>query len=95
MHLRTAVNSLALATLLALPACTLAQGMGNMNMSGQNQTASGQMVAPAQVFDKALSGVEGEFVGAAEAMPADKFNFAPSSSMGNFTGVRTFAQEVK
>ena len=95
MYLRTALQSLALGLLIALPACTLAQGMGSMNMGGKGQMASGQMVAPAQVFDKALSGVEQEFVGAAEAMPADKFNFAPPTSMGNFTGVRTFADEVK
>lgn len=37
--------------------------------------------------------VEHEFVSAAEAMPADKYNFAPTE--GNFKGVRTFAQEVK
>jgi uncharacterized damage-inducible protein DinB len=37
--------------------------------------------------------VEHEFVSAAEAMPEDKYNFAPTE--GNFKGVRTFAQEVK
>ncbi|HEX3702474.1 MAG TPA: DinB family protein [Vicinamibacterales bacterium] len=37
--------------------------------------------------------VEQQFVSAAEAMPADKYAFAPTG--GNFTGVRTFAQEVK
>jgi len=42
-----------------------------------------------------LSIVEHEFVSAAEAMPEDKYNFAPADSMGNFKGVRTFAQEVK
>ncbi|HKW89431.1 MAG TPA: DinB family protein [Candidatus Acidoferrales bacterium] len=37
--------------------------------------------------------VEHEFVSAAEAMPADKYNFAPTE--GNYKGVRTFAQEVR
>lgn len=37
--------------------------------------------------------VEHEFVAAAEAMPEDKYNFAPTA--GNYKGVRTFAQEVK
>lgn len=37
--------------------------------------------------------VEHEFVSAAEAMPEDKYNFAPTA--GNYKGVRTFAQEVK
>jgi hypothetical protein len=45
------------------------------------------------VLDRSVSGVEGEFVPAAEAMPDDKYSFAPSQ--GEFKGVRTFAQQVK
>jgi uncharacterized damage-inducible protein DinB len=37
--------------------------------------------------------VEFEFTGAAQAMPEDKYSFAPTN--GNFAGVRTFAQQVK
>ena len=37
--------------------------------------------------------VEYEFVGAADAMPEDKYGFAPTN--GEFKGVRTFAQQVK
>lgn len=37
--------------------------------------------------------VEQEVVGAAEAMPEDKYGFAPSN--GEFKGVRTFAEQVK
>jgi uncharacterized damage-inducible protein DinB len=48
--------------------------------------------SPAQVFGKLLSGQEQEVVSLAEAMPADKYNFAPTA--GNFEGVRTFAQQV-
>ena len=47
----------------------------------------------AMVIDRSLSGVEHEFVPAAEAMPEDKFNYAPTQ--GEFKGVRTFAQQVK
>jgi DinB superfamily len=47
----------------------------------------------AQVLDGAVKGVEGEFVPAAEAMPEDKYSFAPTT--GEFKGVRTFAQQVK
>jgi hypothetical protein len=46
-----------------------------------------------QVMNSAVSGVEGEFVPAAEAMPEDKYSFAPTG--GEFKGVRTFAQQVK
>jgi hypothetical protein len=47
----------------------------------------------ASVADGAISGVEGEFVPAADAMPEDKYSFAPTS--GEFKGVRTFGQQVK
>ncbi|MGH9480761.1 MAG: DinB family protein [Terriglobales bacterium] len=49
----------------------------------------------AQQLNRELSSVEREVVPAAKAMPADKYDFAPATSMGNFAGVRTFAQEVK
>src|SRR6202790_1027096 len=47
----------------------------------------------AQVLDRGVSGVESEFVAAADAMPEDKYSFAPTN--GEFKGVRTFAQQVK
>ena len=40
-----------------------------------------------------VSNMEHEFVPAAEAMPEDKFNFAPTN--GEFKGVRTYAQQIK
>lgn len=46
-----------------------------------------------QIFDRQLSNTEREVVGLAEAMPADKFNFAPTN--GLFTGVRTFGLEAR
>jgi hypothetical protein len=46
-----------------------------------------------QVVDRTLSNIEGEFVPAAEAMPEDKYSFAPAT--GEFKGVRSFAQQVK
>jgi hypothetical protein len=45
-----------------------------------------------KVFDRQLTTTEREFVSLVEAMPADKFNFAPTS--GSFNGVRTFSQEA-
>jgi hypothetical protein len=47
----------------------------------------------AMVLDRSLSNVEREVVPAAEAMPEDKFNFAPTQ--GEFKTVRTFAKQVK
>jgi uncharacterized damage-inducible protein DinB len=46
-----------------------------------------------QVLDHYIANVEGEFVPAAEAMPEDKYPFAPTN--GEFKGVRNFAQQVK
>ena len=57
--------------------------------------AVGTKISPAMSYDKLLTGYEKEFVDAAEAMPADKFNYAPPASAGEFKGVRTFAGEVK
>jgi len=46
-----------------------------------------------KVLDGTVTSVEGEFVPAADAMPEDKYSFAPTE--GEFKGVRTFAQQVK
>ena len=46
-----------------------------------------------QVLDRTVSNMEHEFVPAAEAMPEDKFGFAPTN--GEFKGVRTFGQQIK
>ena len=55
----------------------------------------GTAVPPVQVYGHLLSLLESEFVGAAEAMPEDKFDFAPPTTAGEFKGVRTFAGQVK
>ena len=46
-----------------------------------------------QLLDRSVSNFEREFVPAAEAMPEDKFGFAPTN--GEFKGVRTYAQQIK
>src|SRR5208282_4557626 len=70
--------------------------------SGATVAANAQMAAQskpdqkptfAMVFDRNLTNTEKEVVSAAEAMPDDKFNFAPTQ--GEFKGVRTFALQVK
>ena len=57
--------------------------------------AIGSLVSPAQTYGKLLSIMEQQFVSAAEAMPEDKFNFAPPATLGEFKDVRTFRQQVK
>jgi uncharacterized damage-inducible protein DinB len=48
--------------------------------------------SPSQVYERQLNNVEKEFVSAAEAMPADKYDFKPST--GEFEKSRTFKQQV-
>lgn len=57
--------------------------------------AVGTQMTPAQTYGKLLSGIEQEFVSAAEAMPEDKFDFAPPATLGEFKGVRSFGAQVK
>jgi hypothetical protein len=57
--------------------------------------AAGTTVAPAEIYAKVLSQFEKGFISAAEAMPPEKYDFAPPDSMGDFKGVRTFAAQVK
>ena len=58
-----------------------------------SQASSDQKRTFAMVIDRTLTGIEKEFVPAADAMPEDKFNFAPTN--GEFKGVRTFAEQIK
>jgi hypothetical protein len=62
--------------------------------------AAGAPVDPAKSFDATLTRLEGLWTGAAQAMPADKYGFAPSAAIFapgqkvQYDGVRTFAQIV-
>src|SRR5438445_657880 len=46
-----------------------------------------------KIFDRDLTTIEREIVPLAEAMPAGKYDFAPTG--GEFKGVRTFGQQMK
>ena len=66
--------------------------LGTGFVLGQNAKTAGPPTV-SQVMDRGVTGVENEFVPAADAMPEDKYSFAPTN--GEFKGVRTFAQQVK
>jgi uncharacterized damage-inducible protein DinB len=68
---------------LLLTACSLAQ---DMKTKLEHKSVM-------QVLDGAVSNMERDFVPAVEAMPEDKFGFAPTD--GEFKGVRTFGEQVK
>jgi uncharacterized damage-inducible protein DinB len=61
----------------------------------QSKSAKGKDPRPSvtNTLRRDLSMLENDFVPAAEAMPEDKYDFAPTT--GEFKGVRTFAQQVK
>ena len=63
--------------------------------SAPAKPAPGTAVAPPQVYGRLLGMVEKEFVSAAEAMPEDKFDFAPPATAGEFKGVRSFSAQIK
>ena len=69
--------------LLALAVVSVAQDSKNKD---ERRTVT-------QVLDRTVANMEHEFVPAAEAMPGDKFGFAPTG--GEFKGVRTFGQQIK
>ena len=48
--------------------------------------------SPSAAFDQQLKMIEGELMPLAEAMPADKYSFAPKD--GEFKTVRTFGQQL-
>ena len=75
-----------------------AQMGGGMPAAGN--VAPGSAVDPAKSLDATLSRVEAMWTGAAQAMPADKYNFKPTtttfaaSQNAKYDGVRTFAEIV-
>lgn len=49
----------------------------------------------AETLDSWIANTEDHAVPAADALPAEKYSFAPPTTMGEYKGVRTFAQQVK
>jgi len=75
--------------------CVLAAAATLSTGQAPAKPAPGTAVAPSASYGKLLSMMEKEFVEAVEAMPEDKFNFAPPDGSGDFKGVRSFAGQVK
>jgi hypothetical protein len=75
---------------IALAWCVIALGALS---TAQDARAKDEHRTVTQVLDRTVANLEHEFVPAAEAMPEDKFTFAPTG--GEFKGVRTFGQQIK
>lgn len=61
-------------------------GLGMAQGGDSKKTITGEL-------DSSVKTIEGELVPAVEAMPEEKFSYAPTA--GEFKGVRTFAQQAK
>ena len=84
-------------TALILGGCALA-GSAQTGSKGA-KVAAGTQMSPVQAQDELLNLFEHEFMAAAQAMPQEKYGFAPASTSfttqgAKYDGVRTFAQEI-
>lgn len=83
---------------LILAGCTL---VSSAQMGATSaKVAAGTQMSPVQAQNELLDLFEHEFMGVAQAMPADKYGFAPAAATfaasqgAKYDGVRTFAQEI-
>jgi uncharacterized damage-inducible protein DinB len=85
-------------TALILGFCTLVGSAQTGPISAK--VAVGTQMSPVQAQNELLNLFEHDFMGVAQAMPADKYGFAPTAASftasqgAKYEGVRTFAQEI-
>jgi hypothetical protein len=71
-----------------------------LQMSAQQGAAAPDAASPSKSITQAVTRFENNLMAMAEAMPADKYNFAPSKDLfktgspADFATVRTFAQQL-
>lgn len=85
-------NRMLLTAVLLCAASAFAQQPTAPAETGAPKTAQAAATVTS-VLDRQISGVEREILPAADAMPEDKYSFAPTQ--GEFKGVRTFAEQVR
>ncbi len=87
--------------LLLISLCCANLAYGQSDKSSPAAATSGSPSTPATIasaIDREISLVEKEIVEAAEAMPAEKFDFSPEKlnlSGSDYKGVRNFGQQLK
>jgi len=79
--------------LACVASCLLILGTLVAAQQDQKQKKKEERRSVAEVLNRTVKNLEEDFVPAADAMPEDKYDFAPTG--GEFKGVRTFAQQVK
>lgn len=97
---RKTMRGMAMAAMLLCSGALLAgaQAPANGQMSGMDNAQGKSMdsmqgESPAAVYGHLMKNMSGEIISAAEAMPADKYNFVPTA--GKFDGVRSFGAQVQ
>lgn len=86
---------------LCLAMATGVNGMAQAPASPATKSTAAAMVEPSKSFNAMLTGFETEMMGLAKAMPADKYDFAPSAEIlkagqtADFNGIRSFGAQVK
>jgi hypothetical protein len=84
---------------LALAVCSMTGAKAQTGATAP-KVAAGTMIEPSKSFDALLKIYEDEMMGLVNAMPADKYDFAPSAAIFKpeqgvkYDGVRTFGQMV-
>ena len=91
---RSFVCSTLLGALALTPSFLGAQASKPMSDDMPPPAASHGPVAPATVFGELFKSESEEIISAAEAMPAEKYDFVPPASAGTFDGVRSFGAQV-
>src|SRR3954453_9644097 len=82
-----------MALTIAAVALTGARSTGTLPFGSGQATGIGSAVTMASTIEPWWGMIQQSFVSAADAMPADKYDFAPKD--GAFNNARTFAQQVK
>lgn len=86
--------------LMILVLCSTVPATYAQMASSAPKIAPGTMIDPAKSYDANLTRLEEQFMGVAKAMPAEKYDFAPSAAIfvpgqkTEYTGVRTFGAMV-
>jgi hypothetical protein len=84
---------------LALAVCSMTGAKAQTGATAP-KVAAGTIIEPSKSFDALLKIYEDEMMGLVNAMPADKYDFAPSAAIFKpeqgvkYDGVRTFGQMV-
>jgi uncharacterized damage-inducible protein DinB len=94
------VRIFSLLAVLLVGIAVLGQGTSKSPAASTPQAQQAQQPAPtiASSIDFQIGIIEKEVVGAAEAMPDDKFNFTPENlklAGSDYKGVRTFAAQIR